>query len=424
MKAIKVPGISSLFISLLLISSLALFTVAAQAQTILIRGATVHTMVEDGTLENTDVLISAGKIQKIGRDLTVMQNDVLVIDAEGKPLTPGFFAGITGIGITEVSAVQESVDSSLSLQEMRPEFTVTPAYNPNSSLIPVTRIEGYSFTLLGAGTKGSIFGGQGQMVTLGGGFIGSSVLFINVGRDASMLSGESRAGQWMLLHQAMREADNPPASNEASLLTRAGRSTLAAYAKSGMKTIFNVDRASDILEVLRFAKSHGLSPVISGGAEAWLVATELAEAKVAVLLNPLANLPINFDSLGSRLDNAALLEAAGVTIAISGAGSHNARKQRQMAGNAVSYGLPHEAGIAALTSNPARIFGSADEQGFIRKNQPANVVLWSGDPLEVTSVAEKVIINGKLIPMESRQTKLRDRYLPLNPKMPRAYIKP
>jgi imidazolonepropionase-like amidohydrolase len=155
-----------------------------------------------------------------------------------------------------------------------------------------------------------------------------------------------------------------------------------------------------------------------------MVARQLAAAKVPVLLNPLSNLPGNFDSLGSRLDNAAILEAAGVTIVISGAGSHNARKQRQMAGNAVSHGLPHEAGIAALTSNPARVFGLTDDQGIIKRNKPANVVLWSGDPLEVTSVAERVIINGALIPMESRQTKLRDRYLPENPDMPRAYINP
>jgi len=194
----------------ILIASLVIFATAAQAQTIMIRGATVHTMGKDGVLENTDVFISAGKIQKIGKDLPVPQ-DIYVFNAEGKPLTPGFFAGITSLGIEEVSAVSESVDGSLALKEMRPEFNIIPAYNPHSSLIPVTRIEGFSFTLLGAGTKGSIFGGQGRLIALNGGyesFIGSSVLFINVGRDASALSGGSRAGQWMLLHQAMQEADN------------------------------------------------------------------------------------------------------------------------------------------------------------------------------------------------------------------------
>jgi len=410
---------------IIIVASLAIFTMAAQAQTIMIKGATVHTMGKDGILENTDVFISGGKIQKMGKDLPVPQ-DIYVFEAEGKPLTPGFFAGITDLGITEVSAVEGSSDGALALKEMRPEFNVVPAYNPNSSLIPVTRVEGFSFTLIGAGSKGSIFGGQGRMVVLNGGyesFIGSSVLFINVGRDASALSGGSRAGQWMLLNQAMEEADNPPSSNETALLTRAGRNTLSAYTNGG-KVIFNVDRASDILEVLKFASNYEIEAVISGGSEAWMVAKQLAVAKVPVLLNPLSNLPGNFDSLGSRLDNAAILEAAGVTIAISGAGGHNARKQRQMAGNAVSYGLPHEAGIAALTSNPASIFGYTDDQGVIRKNKPANVVLWSGDPLEVTSVAERVIINGELISMESRQTKLRDRYLPVNPEMPRAYIKP
>lgn len=409
----------------ILIASLAVFSVVSQAQTVMIRGATVHTMGDDGILENTDVLISSGKVQKIGQDLPVPQ-DIYVFNAEGKPLTPGFFAGISRIGITEVSAVKESVDAGLALKEMRPEFDVVPAYNPNSSLVPVTRIEGFSFTLLGAEATGTIFGGQGRMVALDGGyesFFGNPVLFISVGRSASNLAGKSRAGQWMLLHQAMNEADKPPVSTESALLTRAGRGTLSLYADGG-KVVFNVDRASDILEALRFAEKYALDAVISGGREAWMVAGQLADAQVPVLLDPLANLPSSFDSLGSRQDNAALLQAAGVTVAITAGESHNARKQRQMAGNAVAHGLPHIAGIAALTSNPARIFGVEDQQGSIQQNGMANVVLWSGDPLEVTSAAEVVIINGKLIPMESRQTKLRDRYLPENPDMPRAYIKP
>ena len=411
----------------LLIGFLVIFSLAAHAaDSIMIRGATVHTMTGDGILENTDIFISGGKVQNIGKDLPVPQDDVFVFNAEGQPLTPGLFAGITSIGITEVSAVTESTDSGLDLHEIRPEFDVVPAYNPNSSLVPVTRIEGFSFTLLGADSQGSIFGGQGQMVLLDGGyqsFVGKPVLFINVGRDASKLSGGSRAAQWMLLNQAMQEADSPPASTESALLTRAGRGTLSGYANSG-NVVFNVDRASDILQTLRFAKTYGLKAVISGGTEAWMIAEQLAGAGVAVMLDPLHNLPGNFDMLGARLDNAAILQAAGVDVIISGAGSHNARKQRQLAGNAVSYGLPHEAGIAALTINPARIFGVSEQQGSIQKDKPANIVLWSGDPLDVTSVAEIVVINGQLIPMESRQTKLRDRYLPENPAMPRAYIKP
>jgi len=409
------------------IVSALLIAAAAQAQTVMIRHAQVYTMDRQGTLDNTDVLIAGGRIQQIGKDLALPQGDAKVIDAAGRPLTPGFFAGIGSIGIEEVSAVEPSVDSGLALKEMRPEFDVTTAYNPNSSLVPVTRIEGFTFTLLGAGASGTIIGGQGRVVELDGGyrsFIGNPVLYVNVGRDASKLSGNSRAGQWMLLNQALAEAQKPPAANEARLMTRNGQKTLAEYTKKPMKTVFNADRASDILEVLRFAEKHGLNPVISGGNQAWMVAQQLAAAGVPVLLDPLADLPINFDDVGSRMDNAALLAAAGVVVAVSGDDSHNARKQRQMAGNAVSYGLPHEAGLAALTSNPADIFDVGDRQGHIRRGMPANVVLWSGDPLEVTSAADLVIINGKPEPMVSRQTKLRDRYLQRNPAMPRAYIKP
>lgn len=411
----------------IVIASLAVCSLAAQADTILIRGATVHTMAKDGVLENTDVFINDGKIERIGKNLPVPQDDVYVFDAGGKPLTPALFAGVTSIGITEVSAVEESADSSLALKDMRPEFDVTTAYDPNSSLVPVARIEGFSFTLLGAEPKGTLFGGRGRTVILDGGydsFAGREVLFVNVGRDASSLSGGSRAGQWMLLNQAMREADSPPTSTEHALLTRAGRGTLTAFATNGGKVVFNVDRASDILATLRFAGTYNLDIVISGGNEAWMVAEQLAAANVPVMLNPLNNLPSSFDSLGARLDNAALLAAAGVTVIINGGESHNARKQRQMAGNAVSYGLPHEAGLAALTVNPARVFGLGNRQGSIQQNRAASVVLWSGDPLEVTSAAEAVIIDGKVMPMESRQTKLRDRYLPVNPEMPRAYIKP
>ena len=413
------------FLKPLIIAALTTVSMAAQAESILIRGATVHTMSKAGIMENADVLIKDGEIERIGADLSV-SSDTRVIEANGRPLTPGLFAGISGIGITEVSAVQESSDTSLSLKEMRPEFSVVSAYNPNSSLVPIVRIEGFSFTLLGAGSNGSLFGGQGQMVSLDGGyesFFGRPVLYINVGRDASSLSGESRAGQWMLLDQAMNEADKPPVSTETALLTRAGRGTLSVFANGG-NVVIDVDRASDILEVIRFGNEFGLNVTISGGAEAWMVAEQLAAANVAVMLNPLVNLPFNFDGLGARLDNAALLDAAGVTVIINGAGAHQAAKLRQMAGNAVSNGLSPEAGLAAMTSNPAKVFGVSNRQGSIKRNMPANVVLWSGDPLEVTSFAEVVIIDGKLMSMESRQTKLRDRYLPQNPDMPRAYIKP
>ncbi len=369
------------------------FVFQVQADNLLIRGATVHTMGPNGTLESTDVLVEDGNIRRIGHDLNHPGDDYKIIEASGRILTPGFFTGVTTIGVGEVSGVEESMDGSIDMPSMRPEFDVVPAYNPHSSLVPVARIEGYSFTMLGTSPNGTIIGGQGRIVSLDGGyesFAGDHVLFVSIGGNAASLAGGSPAAQWMLLEQAVDEASNPTASNEPGLLTRNGRQVLAQYAEGGT-VIFSVNRASDILQTINFADEFGLRAVISGGAEAWMVADHLAEADVPVLLNPLQNLPSSFDALGSRLDNAALLHAAGVTIAINGAGSHNARKQRQMAGNAVSYGLPHATGLAALTTNPAKIFGVQDQQGSIERGKPANLVLWSGDPLEVTSVAELVV---------------------------------
>jgi imidazolonepropionase-like amidohydrolase len=155
-----------------------------------------------------------------------------------------------------------------------------------------------------------------------------------------------------------------------------------------------------------------------------MVADQLAEAGVPVLINALSNLPASFDEVGARLDNAALLNEAGVTVAFAGAGTHQARKLRQLAGNAVANGLPYEAGLAAMTVSPAVIFALGDEYGSVEENSVADLVIWSGDPLEVTSAADQVIIAGKAVEMVSRQTLLRDRYLPQDPAMPRAYIKP
>ncbi len=400
-------------------------TVTALADTVLIRGATVFTMGSQGTLENADLLVTDNTINRIGSNLSA-PNGALVVAAEGRPVTPGLFAGISGIGIGEVPAVSQSMDATNAMPGLYPEFDVTLAYNPNSSLVPVARVEGHTFTLLSANSGGSIIAGQGRVVALDGGydsFHGNGVLQVSLGRGASELTGGSRAAQWLLLDQAIEETVRPPAQGEDALLTRAGRQVLQGYA-TGSTVVFSVNRADDILRTIRFAQARKMRAVIEGGAEAWMVAGELAAAGVPVLLDPLRNLPGNFDMIGARMDNAALLHAAGVTLSFNDGASHNARKLRQMAGNAASYGLPKEAALAALTIEPARIFGVARNFGSLEEGKRADLVLWSGDPLEVTSLPDLVIVNGKVDSLESRQTKLRDRYLVTDSEMPRAYQKP
>ena len=404
----------------------------ASAQDLLIRNATVHTASARGTLQATDVLVRNGRIAAIGNGLSA--GSATVVDAQGKPLTPTLFGGITDIGVEEVSGESATVDNTLALganaadMRVRPEFDVTLAYNPESVLVPVARVEGIGWTLLSAGTRpgGSFIGGQGGTVRLDGSLdaIGPRALFVTLGGDGANLSGSSRAAQWMLLDQLIDEVRGRIAPNsQFALLTPAGRTTLAKYFGGGGRVVVRIQRAADIVRLLRWSKQRGVDVAIVGAAEGWKVAPQLAAAGVPVFVDALANLPADFDAIGATMENAARLHAAGVRVSFSQTGdaSHNARKIRQLAGNAVANGLPWEAALAGLTSVPAAAAGVAGELGTIAIGQRADLVLWSGDPLDVANVAQQVWMDGRAIPMRSRQTELRDRYLHAETGLPRAY---
>ena len=404
----------------------------ASAQDLLIRNATVHTAGARGTLQHADVLVKGGRIAAVGNGLSA--GNAQVVDAQGRPLTPTLFGGITDIGVEEVSGESATVDETLALgsgasdMQVRPEFDVTLAYNPDSVLVPVARVEGIGWTTLAAGSKagGSFIGGQGGTVRLDGSLdaIGPRVLFVTLGGDGASLSGSSRAAQWMLLDQLIDEVRGRiPQDSRFALLTPAGRTTLAKYFGGGGRVVVRIQRAADILRLLRWSKQRGVSIALLGATEGWKVAPQIAAAGVPVFVDALANLPADFDELGATIENAARLNAAGVRVSFSQAGdaSHNARKIRQLAGNAVANGLPWEAALAGLTAVPANAFGIGGELGTIAVGQRADLVLWSGDPLDVANVAQQVWMDGRAIPMRSRQTELRDRYLHPDNGLPRAY---
>ena len=415
----------------LLAIGLSLLAGNAAAQQLLIRNATVHTAGAQGTLQNTDVLVRDGNIAAIGRGLSA--NGADVVDAGGKPLTPTLFGGITAIGLDEVSGEDPTTDQSLALGQgkqmvVRPEFDVTLAYNPASILVPIARVEGIGFTLLGADTAngGSIIAGQGAVVRLDGSAdpAGPKLLFVQIGSEGATLSGGTRASQWMLLDQFIDEVRGRiPAAAPMAMLTPAGRDTLARYLNGGGRMMVEVHRAADIRQLLRWSQRHSVRIAIQGGAEAWMLAPQLAAAKVPVFVDPLANLPNSFDELGATLQNAARLRAAGVQVGFSQSdkASHNARKIRQSAGNAVANGLPWEDGLAGLTRVPAEALGVSERIGTIAVGKRADLVLWTGDPLDVSTVAKQVWFDGRAIPMRSRQTELRDRYLRAAGDLPRAY---
>ena len=401
------------------------------AASLLITNGTVF-IGDDAPASQLDILIEGGLIKAVASDLSAAEADQ-VIDAAGRPVTPALFAGITAAGLSEIGMVYEAVDSRLNelyTGLMHPEFDVRKAYNPLSSVVPVTRIEGYGYTLLAAAFGDRTISGQGSLVRFDRGFDsfeGKTTIFVNVDGYSGNKIGGSRAAHWMLLETAFSSLATKQGNglwlthNEHPLINQDGRATLKDARENGI-FVFRANRASDILQVLAFSQKHQLNAIISGGQEAWIVREALAESGTPLVINALDNLPGSFDGLGARLDNAALLYEAGATLLFTSGETHNARKLRQVAGNAVANGLPYEVAIAAMTSLPAEIFGGKPR--MIAPGLRADVVIWSGDPLNVTSAADQVIIGGKLDPMTSRQTELLKRYLPTDPGLGRAYINP
>ena len=403
----------------------------SQAASLLITNGLVFTG-DDTPPNQLDILIEDGLIEAVASDLSTAEADQ-VIDAAGRPVTPALFAGITAAGLSEIGMVYEAVDSRLNelyTGLMHPEFDVRKAYNPLSSVVPVTRIEGYGYTLLAAAFGDRTISGQGSLVRFDGGFDsfeGNTIIFVNVDGYSGNKVGGSRAAHWMLLETAFSSLITQQGNglwlthNEHPLINQTGRATLENARENGI-FVFRANRASDILQALAFSQQHNLNAVISGGQEAWIVREELVASGTPVVINALDNLPGSFDGLGARLDNAALLHEAGITLLFTSGETHNARKLRQVAGNAVANGLPYEVAIAAMTSLPAEIFGGKPR--MIAPGLRADVVIWSGDPLDVSSAADQVIIDGKLDPMTSRQTELLQRYLPTEAGLGRAYINP
>ena len=181
--------------------------------------------------------------------------------------------------------------------------------------------------------------------------------------------------------------------------------------KGEIPLIVRANRASDLLKMIAFSKEHQINIVFLGAKEAWRIAETLATESIPVIIDPMDNIPSSFDSIGARLDNAAILDRAGVKILITSQNTHNSYLSRQGAGNAVANGLSKDEAIKALTINIAETFGLEDAIGSIEVGKHADLVLWDNDPLEVSSFADEVLIDGNSISLMTRSKRLRDRYM-------------
>jgi imidazolonepropionase-like amidohydrolase len=412
------------------------------AQTTAITGATVHTAGPAGKVENTTIVIRDGNIVAIGAAVTIPAG-ATEIKAVGKIVTPGLITPFGQIGLVEVNAVEGTVDYVQRGDQFSASFDPADAYNPRSTLIATNRIEGITHAVIAPqaqepdefGNQSRVFSGLASVVQLSDEdyIVERGAAFVaNLGETGGTLAGGSRAAALMVLRTALDDARDYARNVQAYeqgnrrkySLSRNDMRALQELLDGSKPLLVKVHRASDISTAIRLADEYEFGLIVMGGAEAWMVADELAAADASVILDTLANLPGSFEQLNARLDAAAVLARAGVRFAIGGDGAsqnHNARNITQAAGIAVANGLSWDDALKALTLAPAEMFGVADRIGSLETGKRADVVIWNDDPLELTSYPEQVFIAGEAVPMESRQTLLRDRYLDRSSGKPPAF---
>jgi imidazolonepropionase-like amidohydrolase len=445
--------------ALLLALLLTAAPLAASAETIAITNAKIETAGPAGEIASGTVVIKDGRIAAVGAG-AVVPAGARVIDAKGQVVSPGFIAASTNLGVEEVNGVASTHDESAG-GEIGAAFDIAYGVNPASTLIPIAREHGVTRAVVtpvggrggggsdedadldastfkaggeGKSASSSLFEGQAAVIRLASGspdlVIKSKVaMVVDYGEGVSRLTG-SRGAAIVMLKDAFEDVRRYQKNRSVfdrgaeipSHLTRADLEALIPVVEGRTPLLVRVHRAADIRQILRLANEEHLKLILEDCEEGWIVAPELAAAHVPVMLDPQADLPSQFESLGSRLDNAARLQAAGVTVIIQGARSfNNVRQARFNAGTAVANGLPYQAALAALTLNPAKVWGFADRAGSIEVGKEADLVLWSGDPFETSTWPVSVFIGGVEQPHDARILKLRDRYAKPSNGYPRQY---
>jgi len=409
------------------IAALVLVTGAAQAKSTAITNATVYTVAGQGILEQAAVIIDQGIITQVYSKQDTPENFEVdeTIDAKGRILTPGFIGSMNALGLVEVNAVSKSRDDKDKKADIT--FDASLAFNPKSTLIAYTRKGGITSNIVAPHRGEELFSGQTFAVDLSGEFTSiiekQNAVLVYLGAE----SKGSRAKKLQALDykfadakksltkkkskEDQKEVKEPKRDEQVIYALLAGEKPLLAYA----------NRATDLLALLALKEKYGIDLVLVSASDAVLIADEIAAAKVPVILSSIENLPTSFDSLHASLTHMATLAKSGVKIILAPKGeSHNLNQLRYDAGVAVANGLPRGDAFSALTANIADVFKLNSGRIAVGKN--ADLVLWSGDPFELSTKVDLMWIKGNQVSTQSRQDALRNRYTK-ETNMPRAYSK-
>ena len=426
-----------------LLFAAALFASPAFAETVAITGGTV--VVGDGSPPVTGgtVVVKDGRVVAVGQGVAVPAG-ATIVDATGKWVAPGIVAGFTRLGLVEVDAVDPTNDTAARGTPFNASLDVADAIDPGVAAIAISRARGVTRAIVAPEAAGSLFAGQGAVIDLGAGadtlMRTRAFQFIELGENGAQIAGGSRTAAFAAFRNALAEArdyaKNPAAYDgrtRDAMLQRRDAAALLPVIDGRVPLMVHAESGADIMRVLRLRSEFpALKLILVGATEGWTVARQIAAAGVPVIASALNDLPEQFEQLAATQSNIGRMKAAGVAVSIGMINDNDARQAQQstqLAGNLVAVArMPGATGLswgdafAAISSKPAEALGLGGEIGSLRPGRRADVVIWSGDPLELSSAPERVWIDGVAQDLTTRQTRLRDRYLkPTEGNLPKAY---
>lgn len=424
-------------------AAVTLLAAPVAAQTIAITGGKV--VIGDGSppIDGGTVVVRDGKVIAAGAGVSVPAG-AQVVDATGRWVTPGLFAGFSRIGLVEVEAVRETNDSSANTGDFSAAIDVAPAINAKVTPIAVNRAAGITRAVVAPEAPASIFAGMGALIDLGDDYNAvtkaRAFQFVELGETGSSKAGGSRASAFLEFRNGLIEARalangqrGVAAHPHDALLNRQDAAALVPVVNGEMQLLVHVERAADILNVLKLREEFpALKLVLVGVSEGWMVASQIAAANVPVIASALNDLPSDFEKTAATQSNIGRMKRAGVTVAIgmiNDSDAHKLHYSPQYAGNLVALqqvpgatGLTWDEAFAAISSGPAQALGVDAMLGSLRSGRQGDVVIWDGDPLELSSAPVAVMIDGVQQPLDNRQARLRDRYrTPQEGALPKAY---
>lgn len=393
--------------------------------------------VTDGVIEPGTLVIQDDRIVALGSDVEI-PSEAVIIDCEGQTVYPGLIDAGTRVGLTEISSIAQTRDYN-EVGDINPHVEALTAVNPNSALIPVTRVSGVTTVL--TQPAGGLFPGKAAMINLHGytpdqmSLDDRQYMMLTFPSSVKSSPYDRRSDKdiekayekgmkqlnsvWddLRLYARIDSAHQAaPADNAAPEYSPHLRALLPVL-RGEMPLTITVNAGRDILNAIEWVQERNIGrPIFSGVAEGWRVADKIADAGIPCLVGPVLSTPTRAsDRYDKPYANAGLLHKAGVRVAIRSGEAENVRNLPFNAGFAAAYGLGREQALRAVTITPAEIFGVSDLVGSLEVGKKANVFVADGDPFETQTSIHHVFIDGYKIPLDNRHRDLYEEFLQREP---------